>query len=473
MNTSLPATRSATTAELRRRGVTPPAIRSIVSNGSIQRVSRGVYVAATASPIAADPHDEARRRHLDTAVALCRALPGAYLVGVTAAVCHGLPVLELPVRLEIARRPRLHTTRAEVAGRTAWDHDVVRPDDLGVAVQAPAAAVVEIAAHHGALAGLIVADSAARRELLGVDGAELTEAVQVWGRRRGACAARAVEALADARRESPLETRTAWDAHGAGVELEPQYVVRDAHGEWVATTDFRVKGTNVLLEVDGIGKYRAGTDFKNERVRHNQIEELGWIVVRVTHDDLVAGRFLPRVTATSTGNLGLHGQVQTCPCRPKLPVGRGGVGGRPAAREALHPASDAGAAGERAVARALGRPPGGDDLHLHAPGAPGAEARGFLGGEPTPAGRVVSGFGGHAASGAERRRRRRLRRVGRRDRLARLCQRRPVQRFGRLAHSPRPLETSRQSVALSALMGMLRSSSSERSSFGSRPNVVR
>lgn len=281
----------ATWAELVRAGLSQHHVRTAVRDGGLERVSHGVYLRVEEP--GDDAFEAARVRHLREAAAFVRALPGSYLVGPTACVAHGLPLLELPERVSLARAPRLQTRRSGVDGRRAWVHPVELHPALGVMVQHPTAAVVEVAGHEGAMPGLVVADAAARLGLL-TDGASFLAA---WGKRAGVGAARRALELADGRRESVLESIAAWQALSAGVVLDPQTVIRDAVGEWLARVDFTVRGAKVIVEVDGIGKYRGYRSFKDERVRHNQIEELGWIVIRVTVEELRYGRFVPRLLA--------------------------------------------------------------------------------------------------------------------------------------------------------------------------------
>ena len=280
---------SARTAELLRAGLTPGEIQRHVAGDRLRRVSWGVYAAPSPGGDAEDP-DRRRRDHVELARHLLPLFPGAYVVGPSACLLHALPTLTIPDRLHLAREPRVRSRRDEVTTHRAWDHALITVD--GLLTQSAPAAVVETAAAQGLLAGLIPGDAAARRGGL-LHGASAV--LEGFGSKRGATAARLCLELVDGRRESPLESWAACQAHTAGFTLVPQTVIRDAHGEWLAQVDFTVEGRNVVVEVDGVGKYTRHSDFKNERVRHNQIEEQGWIVVRITADDLRAGRFIPRL----------------------------------------------------------------------------------------------------------------------------------------------------------------------------------
>lgn len=273
---------------LTRAGVTAHGRRTLVADGTLVHHGRGLYSHALAPD--ADAFARSRAAHLAHARSYLATRQDAYLVGESALIAWNLPLLDEPSSVHVSSRPSARVRRPGIEAHRPWRHDILVTRD-GVRVQAPAAAVVETGARRGALAGLVPADRAAAVGML----TDVDTAVRAWGTRGGVGFARTMAAFVDGRRESPLETRAAWEAHLAGVTLVPQVVIRDEHGGWVARGDFVVDGRNVLVEVDGIGKYRRHADLKNERVRHNQIEELGWIVVRVTDECLRFGRFIPRL----------------------------------------------------------------------------------------------------------------------------------------------------------------------------------
>lgn len=302
----------ATTARLRQAGYSQRAIQNHLSRGRLVRVSRGVFITTPA----AEPNRESdrfaqqRREYLARANALVNAFPEAYLTGASACVALGLPVHTLPARVHISRQRRVRTSREELVAHRPWEHAVLEQD--GMRVQEPAAAVIEVAAHGRLPDGLIPADAALRAGLFTQAHALLDR----FGQRQGALTARRVMELADGRRESPLESLVFLQALGAGFTLEPQVTIRTAEGGWIARVDFVVRNSLVIVEADGIGKYQGHRDFRDERVRHNLIEEQGWVVVRVTHEDLQLGRFVPRLRAAvarapETGHLDVgHGLVQ-------------------------------------------------------------------------------------------------------------------------------------------------------------------
>lgn len=152
-------------------------------------------------------------------------------------------------------------------------------------VVVPALACLQVAADYGIAAGLVAVDSALNQKLCTrTDLDELAEHPQlrVGGRR-----VKAVLDLADGRRESAGESRTAWVWHRLGLpELVPQVVILDVDGTFVARVDFVVKGTRVIVEFDGADKYDGRASLLAEKRREDRLRELGYEVVRITWADL-------------------------------------------------------------------------------------------------------------------------------------------------------------------------------------------
>lgn len=126
------------------------------------------------------------------------------------------------------------------------------------------------------------ADAAARSGRLDVDA--LNAMLSRIDGRAGARQARRAVSLVDARRESVGESRTAWHCTVWGFKLEPQF--RIALGNSTAFADFRIKGTRVLLEFDGLAKYDDLGALAREKLREDELRRLGWTVIRITWADL-------------------------------------------------------------------------------------------------------------------------------------------------------------------------------------------
>lgn len=137
-------------------------------------------------------------------------------------------------------------------------------------------------ARHLALLDLVVlVDSALDT---GTSREEIAEAAAA--RRRGAPALRRALALSDGRSESPYETLLRLLHVMCDIEVQPQHVLEDEHGAFVARADLWVVGTNALHEYDGaehLSKKRQRTDLRRSRRIGNQT----WVRRGYTDDDVL------------------------------------------------------------------------------------------------------------------------------------------------------------------------------------------
>lgn len=128
---------------------------------------------------------------------------------------------------------------------------------------------------------VVVVDALARAGLIEID--DLVTFAQQhpgvrWVRRVGD-----VVRLADGRSESPMETRLRLLLAWAGLDhLEPQFVVRDAAGRFVARVDLAFVAAKVAVEYDGAWhwKQRRADDRRRDALR-----DLGWTVLVVSAED--------------------------------------------------------------------------------------------------------------------------------------------------------------------------------------------
>lgn len=261
-------------------GYTDDDLRRWVRAGHCTPLGGGAYVITTRFD--GDDHLARTREHLRRAQAVLAGLPGSYLVGRSAALAHTLPVITPPDAVELARHQRLRSARKTVRPHAAWGEAVV--DASGLPCQGAAHSVVTIAAGLGLAAGLVTADAALHRHRTTPD--ELAAACEQYGARRGATIARQVAVLADGRIESPGETLLRLIALQAGIRLIPQVTIYDESGGWVARVDFVIEGTKVVVEFDGLGKYRTERDLREEKLRQTALERLGYAVIRVLYRDL-------------------------------------------------------------------------------------------------------------------------------------------------------------------------------------------
>lgn len=148
-------------------------------------------------------------------------------------------------------------------------------------------------------AGLVAADDALHRALLIRE--DLARAAAARRLATGAERVRQLALRADARHESAGETLAAMRFCEAGILVDPQFRVPDT-ARWTRNgegyrTDFRVRGTRMLIEFDGAGKYDEPGALWREKQREDRIRSLGWIVVRLVWSDLFRGRVAAKVRA--------------------------------------------------------------------------------------------------------------------------------------------------------------------------------
>lgn len=139
-------------------------------------------------------------------------------------------------------------------------------------------------ARTGARPGIVAVESALYHGC--VTRTELEEVLERQRRWDGVITARRVVELAGAQSESPLESLARLFLADHRLPLPDQQVLIDTY-----LGRFRVDGLwdarRVVLEVDGLLKYRADADaLTAEKLRQEAIERAGYKVVRVTWSDL-------------------------------------------------------------------------------------------------------------------------------------------------------------------------------------------
>lgn len=128
---------------------------------------------------------------------------------------------------------------------------------------------------------VVVVDALAHAGLIDLEGllafAALHPGVR-WVRRVAG-----VVALADARSESPMETRLRLLLTRAGfVGLEPQFVVRALSGAFVARVDLAFPAARVAVEYDGAWHWEQR---RQDDRRRDALRDLGWTVIVVSAED--------------------------------------------------------------------------------------------------------------------------------------------------------------------------------------------
>lgn len=246
-------------------GVGGSELRREARDGVCHRLIRGWY--------ALGPVGDARSEHRLRTTALVRHLPGAGPSHYSRLLFLDLPTVAAD--LDVVHLTRLHDTDSRHR-RGA----VIHPCLDGVVTVAQA--IVQTGVVSGAPEALVVADAALHRRL--VSRAELDHAVERFAGHPYIADVRRVLGGVDGRSESPGETLLRRLLVDAGICVTPQLRVHDGSVTWRA--DLVVDGSRVLIEFDGLVKYRSVEDLVAEKRREDRLRALGFLVVRVTWADL-------------------------------------------------------------------------------------------------------------------------------------------------------------------------------------------
>ncbi len=270
-------------------GLTPRRLDAMVQRGRLVRIVPGLYAAREAwqgMPPAT--------RHLELARTAARTTPDAIVSHTSAAALLGLPLPPRPplratmTLLDDSRTSPRDSWRVFHRGATPPAHVWIRGRTPHLL---PARTVVDCARVMRGGDALAVLDAALRR---GIASPSALRGVRHHERRwPGIAVTDELFRLADGRRESWLESTSAWAfaswAIPGGV---PQVVVLDGRGRFVARVDVAWPEEGMVGEADGRGKYldnlpRAGTTERaiarrilRQVTRESRLRDLGLEVVR-------------------------------------------------------------------------------------------------------------------------------------------------------------------------------------------------
>lgn len=246
--------------QLTRAGVTPVDTRQALAAGELTRLKRGWYTPRTTE----FPTD----RHALVVQAELKDHPGTVPSHQSGAILLGYPVHRPDLK-------RVHLMRVDDGPARSRPTVVIhrRVDDAAVLLPA---LVIAQTALTCPVSGLMAIDHALRT------GSVTLADVESWCSRLKDHVGRAhlvpVLALADGRRESPLESHSALTFHHWGWRLHPQFEVPGTQYR----ADARLGASRVLVECDGTGKYDEQGSEMREKLREDEIRSLGWEVVRIT-----------------------------------------------------------------------------------------------------------------------------------------------------------------------------------------------
>ena len=271
-----------TTSDARLCGYDKRALRRLVATGTCQRITRGLYAVPVAD---ARPEDE----HVARTRAFLRGAEGRVAASHhSALLLHGLRVFGADLSVvHVVRLADRHTRRgAGVAHHLPLPGTELTGVGSCAAAVDVATALVQLAMLHGITPGVVSADAALHQGL--VRRQDLAAAVTRVRRFPGSRAAAHVLRYADSRSESVGETRLRLALIALGIPVVPQHAIHEG-GQLLARADFLVRGARVVIEFDGLVKYRAGDGegaLVAEKLREDRIRSHGYEVVRVTWRDL-------------------------------------------------------------------------------------------------------------------------------------------------------------------------------------------
>ncbi len=215
------------------------------------------------------------------------------LAGFSASALHG-------ARWVDARLPAaiIDTNRRRTSGVTAWA-DSIEDDEIcligGMRVTTPARTALDLACRYPVDRAVAAIDALARATRLKMADVQLLAAR--YRGRHGIPKARKTLELVDAGAESPRETWLRLILMRNGFPRPAtQIPVYDEFGALVAELDMGWEDIKVAAEYEGDHHRTNPEEFNKGIRRHDDVTELGWLVVRVTKRD-TEGAVIGRVAA--------------------------------------------------------------------------------------------------------------------------------------------------------------------------------
>jgi very-short-patch-repair endonuclease len=292
----------ATVADWRAAGITENRLKTLVRSGRVVRVRRGVYATRPAIEYAAA---NARRTHALQVAAIATAIGrDAVASHHSAALMHGLNLLNEPANVVTLTRPPAHRTGREPSDGVRF-HLAKLPADhvtsrYGLLVTTVARTVVDLARTSPFVDGVVAADSALQAEL--TTKGELAAVVAACPRWPGIQQARRVIDFSDERADSVLESCARVTFAEAGLEA-PELQVTVHSPDWSFRVDFCWPEHRVIAEADGLAKYDGRKDLARQFERDRLLRDAGYQVIHFTwHEltrspDVVIGRIRTAIGA--------------------------------------------------------------------------------------------------------------------------------------------------------------------------------
>lgn len=288
--------------DLRAVGITSDKLAGEVRRGTIVRLRRDIYIAASALP------DDPRDLHLLRTLAEQTVLTDAVASHHSAALAWRLPLpngkaaAEGPPSLTRRRdtRTRSGATPSAVIHCAVLPHHHVTTGPYGLRLTTRARTTVDVATGLDLPHALMVVDAGARGEASDLSSAPRRRDLEHPGlraaavepmrealchRQRGRFDLVRVMDLADPRRESPAESLSFGHMVVRGLPLPlVQFPIRTSTG--MTYPDFLWPELALIGEVDGAIKYRTADDMLSEKRREQALRDAGYDFVRWTGKEI-------------------------------------------------------------------------------------------------------------------------------------------------------------------------------------------
>lgn len=231
--------------------------------------------------------------------------PGCAIGGLSAAWLWGVDLLPLTAPPVCAVVP--HVVRRRGSARLTIMTATLTAEDVttigGIAVTTPERTAFDLGRGLTRTGAVIALDAMLHRRL--ITESALQRLIDMRGRSRGVPALRAALALADAQAESPMETRVRLLLHDAGLPAPTAQHDVFHRGRFIARVDFAYPAQRLVIEYEG-DYHRERAAFRFDLARVNDLVAAGWLVIRVTADDVhkAPRQLIARVRAALTARAG-------------------------------------------------------------------------------------------------------------------------------------------------------------------------
>ena len=215
-------------------------------------------------------------------------VPGSVVAGWSAVLLHGVdatPRRAAPIELVVGPRHVRRASSGKVLRQDVLgDHEVV--DVGGIGVTSPVRTALDLASRADHVDGVVALDALAHA--FGFHPDELLDHPVPRDNPRGRLRVVAVVGDADARAESPPETRLRLVLRSAPdiPDPTPQLVVVDDRGALVGRVDFGWRELRTAVEYQGDHHRTEKKQWRRDAVRTAELAGCGWLVIPVTAHDL-------------------------------------------------------------------------------------------------------------------------------------------------------------------------------------------